>query len=231
MKLLENESSRIDKQKDEIMNLATNYPLAFTQGSVLLTDTPEQAIAKMVSFMSEEQKLDLEQKRLELSKTKAEIAKVNRMGTGGGTSTTGTPLTEEIADVIANLQSQNFSQTDIRAAIYKMYGGKFKKQTELASILDNILQGTQTPNTPVEEQRNRVLLKQQDLENKGVLKLDVLTGLYTRSSNGADIEAAANAGEITWTGEGWMDKYKNNIPDPSTISYTKNRWFGDDVKY
>lgn len=231
MKLLENESSRIDKQKDEIMNLATNYPLAFTQGSVLLTDTPEQAIAKMASFMSEEQKLDLEQKRLELSKTKAEIAKTNRTGTGGGTSTTGTPLTEEIADVIANLQSQNFSQTDIRAAIYKMYGGKFKKQTELASILDNILQGTQTPNTPVEEQRNRVLLKQQDLENKGVLKLDVLTGLYTRSSNGADIEAAANAGEITWTGEGWMDKYKNNIPDPSTISYTKNRWFGDDVKY
>lgn len=87
MKLLENESSRIDKQKDEIMNLATQYPLAFTQGSVLLTDTPEQAIAKMASFMSEEQKLDLEQKRLDIAKTKADIAKTNRTGTGSGSGT------------------------------------------------------------------------------------------------------------------------------------------------
>mgnify|MGYP006921294797 FL=1 len=84
MKLLENESARLDKQKDDIMELATKYPLAFTQGSVLLTDTPEQAIAKMASFMSEEQKLELEQKRLDIAKTKADIAKTNRTGTGSG---------------------------------------------------------------------------------------------------------------------------------------------------
>lgn len=151
MKLLEDESARIDKQKDEIMDLATKYPLAFTQGSVLLTDTPEQAIAKMAQFMSEEQKIELEQKRLDLAKTKAEIAKIGRTGTGTGgvagdmVGETGLPIVEEIAGMVADLRSKNFSQDDIRASVYEIYGGKFKKLSDLASVLDNVFQGASKP--------------------------------------------------------------------------------------
>jgi len=138
MKLLENESSRIDKQKDEIMNLATNYPLAFTQGSVLLTDTPEQAIAKMVSFMSEEQKLDLEQKRLELSKTKAEIAKTNRAGTGAGGSggAAATGLTLFSADDQAIINAGFAAGKSLQTIINDLGGPSVFSKKQLDSLQD-----------------------------------------------------------------------------------------------
>lgn len=136
MKLLENESSRIDKQKDEIMNLATKYPLAFTQGSVLLTDTPEQAIAKMVSFMSEEQKLDLEQKRLELTKTKAEIAKTNRTGTGTGSGVAGTGLTLFSADDQAIINAGFAAGKSLQTIINDLGGPSVFSKKQLDSLQD-----------------------------------------------------------------------------------------------
>lgn len=137
MKLLENESTRLDKQKDDIMDLATKYPLAFTQGSVLLTDTPEQAIAKMASFMSEEQKLDLEQKRLELVKTKAEIAKTNRTGTGaGGGGAAATGLTLFSADDQAIINAGFAAGKSLQTIINDLGGPSVFSKKQLDSLQD-----------------------------------------------------------------------------------------------
>lgn len=230
MKMLTDQADQITKNQNELLDIAQKYPLAFTQGGVLLTDTPSQAIAKMASFMSAEQKLDLEQKQLEIQKTKAEINKIKAgssgSGSGAGTGSSGEPLAQEISQYIAYLRAQGKDQVTIRNEVYSNYSGKFKKLTDLAGIVDNVLQGvvTEKPKTPQELQNERVLTAQQQAEKDGSLSLNMATGEYEALNYPQEVALAIKDGKIEFKDGKYYDKTNGNkvIPNPSNIRYNDN---------
>lgn len=238
MNALKAEADRIAADKDKVFDLATQNPQAFSKGNVTFRDTLDQAIAKMLPFLSEQQKADLEKKRLEneliqsqITENKAQAKKALSGGGGSGGGASG-GLSSEIAGDVAALRAQGYGEDEVRQAIFKMYGDKFSKQTELATILDNTLQGTVKALTPQQEQAERVLRMQQDLETKGIMELDTETGKYVNANNASAIKDAESNGAIRWNGTNWVDtKWGKDITDPSRIEYKKGRWFSDDLKY
>lgn len=233
MKMLTDQADQITKNQNELLDIAQKYPLAFTQGGVLLTDTPSQAIAKMASFMSAEQKLDLEQKQLEIQKTKAEINKIKTgssgsgSGSGAGIGPSGLPLNEEVANYIAFRRAQGDSQVDIREKVYQNYSSSFKKPADLASLLDNILQGTvaDKPVDPQKEQADRILKAQQEAEKRGEMTLDLEDGTYYENANKDQIAMAEQDGKIKFENGKWVDvKNGTVINNPSNIKYSRPGW-------
>ena len=118
-----------------------------------------------------------------------------------------------------------YDQEETRTAILQEYQGQFSKPADLNGILDNALQGAVAPRTPQQEQADRVLTKQQDLEAKGIYKLDLTDGSYVPTGNATDIQNAADAGLITWNGSNWQKDGKD-IADPSKIKFDSGkRWW------
>lgn len=232
------EADRIAKQKDELFALAQDNPQAFSKGGVTFRDSMDAAIAKMLPFLSEQQKADLEKKRLEnellqssINENNAQAKKALTGGSGGGGGASG-GLSSEIAGDIAALRAQGYGEDEVRQAIFKMYGDKFSKPTDLATILDNTLQGAAKAQTPQQEQADRVLKTRQDLEAKGIMELDAASGKYYDAPNASAIKDAESDGAIRWNGTNWVDtKWGKDITDPSRIQYKKGRWFSDDLKY
>lgn len=98
MKLLKDEDDRLENNRKQLTDLATNYPSAFAKGGVTFADSPQQALAKMLPQLSQQEaekyKLDLESKKLNMQKQKADIANTNsqiskRASSGGSGSSTG----------------------------------------------------------------------------------------------------------------------------------------------
>lgn len=235
--LLEAESKRVEEDKDAVFELSSKYPDAFIKGGVTYLDSRDTAFRKMAPYLAERDRLMLEQERAQLELTKSQIAenkaqaaKAGRTGTGtgsgGGAGSTGIPLAEEIAQYMAFLKSQGKSEQDIRLEVYANYGGSFKKQSDLASIVDNALQGGAKPADPQKEQSDRILKMRQNAEAKGLLDIDVETGKYTETSNAAEIKKAESAGKIKWNGTNWVDTANNaDILDASKIEYNDKGWF------
>lgn len=72
---IETQAQTLQKNKDDVVDLMTKYPKAFLNGGVTLLDTKEQAIAKMLPTMAEDEKL----------KFNAELAAKNRSNATSGT--------------------------------------------------------------------------------------------------------------------------------------------------
>lgn len=230
MNALSDEANNIAKNKDALFALAKDNPQAFSKGGVTFTDSLEAATAKMMPYLSEQQKADLDKKRLEnellqssINENNAQAAKAGRSGTGSG-SGAGGGLQSEIAADVAALRAQNYNEADIRAAIVQQYGGQLKT-TELTSLLDNTLQGAAKAGTPQQAQADRVLAKQQDLEAKGILELETTTGKYSDAPNASAIKNAESAGLISWNGTNWVKDGKD-VSDPSKIKFDSGaRWY------
>ena len=226
MNALKEESDRLQKSKDQVFDLSTKFPQAFMKGNVTFRDTAEQAIQKMLPHLSEYEKIELQKKQLELAEIQSRIdenkaqAKKASSGSGGSGNASSTPLGQEVAEFIAFLRQSGKTEQQIREEVYQNYEGKFRKRTELDGVVDNVLQNSPNPLTPQQEQADRVLKYQQDLEAKGVLELDPATGKYTSTANGDMIQAALRDGKIKWTGTNWQDAATGReISDPGKIRY------------
>lgn len=241
--LLEAENKRLEEDKDAVFDLSAKYPDAFIKGGVTYLDSRDTAFRKMAPHLAERDRLALEQERAQLELTrsqiaenKAQAAKASRAGgtgSGVGTGSTGQPLAEEIAQFMAFLRSQGKSEQDIRLEVYQNYGGSFKKQSDLAAIVDNALQGGAKAQTPQQEQADRVLKTQRDKEAKGLLEIGD-DGKYEATANADEIKKAEAAGKIKWDGSQWVDTAKNvGIDDPRKIQYNdKGFWtIKDKLRY
>jgi len=175
MGLLSDESKRIDQQKDQVFDLATKYPQAFSTGGVTFTDTPEQALAKMLPLMSKQEK---EKYDLDILKTKASIAKTSSGGgSGGGGSSSSNNLASEIAADIAYGRQLGWSNEKIRQSITQEYAGKFKKQNDLFSILDNNLNADPKTTTDPSKELDNLLAKNSiDKLNSGSAEIQYKDG-------------------------------------------------------
>lgn len=107
--LLDDQSKNIEKDKDAILNLATQYPQAFTSGGVTFTDSPDQALQKMLPTMSAQEKeqyqLDVQQKQASIASAKAAAAKKAASGSGSAVG----DFDEETSKYINYLFEQNTS--------------------------------------------------------------------------------------------------------------------------
>lgn len=156
-KLLEDENDRLEKGKDQIFSLAEQYPQSFTKAGVTFLDTPEQAMQKMLPLLSERERMELEQKKLSLDSARLSNTKKSSGGggSGGGGSTGFAPGTiqSEIAEKIAYYTAADglgLSASEARKKVFGEYGGQLKT-TELTSIVDNVLQGSEKAMTPEEQ--------------------------------------------------------------------------------
>lgn len=156
-KLLEDENDRLEKGKDQIFSLAEQYPQSFTKAGVTFLDTPEQAMQKMLPYLSERERMELEQQKLSLEGARLSNTKKasGGGGSGGGGSTGFAPGTiqSEIAEKIAYYTAPDglgLSASEARKKVFGEYGGKLKT-TELTSIVDNVLQGSEKAMTPEEQ--------------------------------------------------------------------------------
>ena len=198
-KLLDDESNAIEKRKDDLFDLASKYPHAFAQGGATFMDTREQALAKMLPTMSTEEKqkydLEIQQKQLDLLKTKADIAKAGRTGTGGGGGGTGGALVEKIANDVELLKGaidpatgKPYTPDKIRTELLKEYGGQMKL-TELNSVVDQTLQG-QKSSTDVAAVRDEWV-------KQGLLHIDPTSSSgYAPTTNAQQIREAISAGLV-----------------------------------
>lgn len=144
MGLLDSENTRLDKQKDQLLELAIQYPNAFASGSVTFTDSPEQALQKMLPTMSAQEKQLFD---LDVKSKQAAITKAGSSGSGGSGSVGSDIVQNMAADVGLLKKSINpetgklFTDQEIRVELLKEYGGKLKP-TELNAVVDQALQGT-----------------------------------------------------------------------------------------
>ena len=120
-------------------------------------DTPEQAMQKMLPLLSERERMELEQKKLSLDSARLSNTKKSSGGggSGGGGSTGFAPGTiqSEIAEKISYYTAADglgLSASEARKKVFGEYGGQLKT-TELTSIVDNVLQGSEKAMTPEEQ--------------------------------------------------------------------------------
>lgn len=232
MNALKEESDRLVKDKDQVFELSTKFPQAFSKAGVTFRDTPEQAMTKLMPHLSEYEKLELQKKQLEIAEIQSRIdenkAQAKKAISGSGSGSTGgasTPITEEVAAFIAYLRQGGKTEQEIREEVYQNYGSKFKKQSDLSGIVDNVLQGAPKALTPQQEQADRVLKYRQDLEAKGILEIDPEKGTYVSTTNADMIQAALRDGKIQWTGTNWKDATTGReITDPGKIRYEDVGW-------
>jgi len=165
MGLLSDESKRIDQQKDQVFDLATKYPQAFSTGGVTFTDSPEQALAKMLPLMSKQEK---EKYDLEILKTRASIAKSSSSGGGGSSSTAAVPTS------LKSLESDlvNAFQNRLTDAEFQLYAqdklGRPLSSKEVTYIKQyfSTLQNTDAVKNSSLSQDEDALVKKQVAEGK-----------------------------------------------------------------
>lgn len=75
IKSLEDEATRLQKNKDDVLDFMTKYPHAFVAGGVTLTDTKEQALAKMAPYLAADEKTKFD---AEIASKNAATAKTNQ---------------------------------------------------------------------------------------------------------------------------------------------------------
>ncbi len=134
LQLLKDRSNHIDKNTNDVMNLAAKYPHAFVKGDVSFIDSPQEALSKMLPQMSAEEQqtynIDMARKEVALRNANAVFAK--RTGRGESFSPLGqnsssdggaqTPAqsTALISQYIMYLKSQNpdITPEEIRYQVY-----------------------------------------------------------------------------------------------------------------
>ncbi len=215
---LEDRNKTIETQAQAVFKLATDYPKAFANSKVTFMDTEAQALAKMAPFMAADEKvkydLDVQQKQADIAYKKAEAIKAAQTtGTGG----VGGELSSSIAGLITDMKAAGYNESDIRAGVYARFG-KDAKPSDLASITDNILQGTQKPQTEEQKFAEAEASAKLTAMKKGFQRIGE-DGKPTATDNAGDIKKAQEKKLISWNGTAWEDTNKNVIPDPSTISY------------
>lgn len=243
MNTLADEAKSIEARKEQLFALAQKSPQAFSKGGVTFLDSMDVALRKMMPYLTEEQKAELEQQQLQnelirsqISENNAQAFKARTGGSGGsgGSGTTESSIRAGIASDAAALRAQGFPEDEIRQALMQAYGGANMKTTELVSIMDNVLQGASKSLTPQQELAERVFNAQKTAELKGLLRLDDETGKYVATDNKAQIEDARAKQLIHWDeGAGaWREgnglvggKTGEIIADPSKISVGTQKSF------
>lgn len=166
--LLEGEADRIDRDKDTLLGFAQANPDSFAKAGVTFMDTPEAALQKMLPYLSESERLALEEARLSIEQSRATIAKTRRTGTGGGGGGAGGAgagggLVGEIATAVSYFLDEGRSQDEIRRLIYGRYGDSMKT-TEIERVLDSSFSGAPKPVEPDEPLTPEEILKQKKAE-------------------------------------------------------------------
>lgn len=176
-KLLEDESARLEKDKDSLFDLAVKYPSAFAQGGVSFLDDPATALKKMLPKMAADEK---QQYDLDIAQAQASLAATNRSNRGGSGGAAGTGGVSEASDYIAWLKTievpdeeaakrglskaRKLSPEEIKADVYKTFGSSLKT-TEIDRVMTDILgkeavQKTLSASQQVAEIKNQTWLDQ-----------------------------------------------------------------------
>lgn len=86
-KLLEDENKRLDDDKDTLLGFAEKYPQSFVKAGVTFQDSPDTAMQKMMPYLQEREKLEMESMRADLADKQAATKKKLSGGSGGSSST------------------------------------------------------------------------------------------------------------------------------------------------
>lgn len=171
MSLLEAEDERLEKQKDQLLDLAIKYPNAFASGSVTFTDSPEQALEKMLPTMSAQEKQLFD---LDVKAKQAAIAKTNKAGSGGSGS--GSSEGEDgVYAAVAHLRTvvdpaigRPYTEEEIRQLVGQKFEGTMKR-TDLTAYIDSALKGGVADRNPVQEIQDQQATAQADAVASGEL--------------------------------------------------------------
>jgi len=158
--LLEGEADRMNRDKDTLLGFAEKNPDSFAKAGVTFMDTPEAALQKMLPYLSEMERLSLENARLGIERSRAMITKAQRTGTGGGA---GSSLVGEIATAVSYFLDEGRSQDEIRRLIYGRYGDSLKT-TEIERVLDSSFSGAPKSVEPDKPLTPADILKQKKAE-------------------------------------------------------------------
>jgi len=243
MNALADEAKSIEARKEQLFTLAQENPQAFSKGGVTFLDSMDAALKKMMPYLSEQQKMAIEEQQLQNELLRSQISENNAQaykartggsgGSGGGGAAAGeSSIRASMAQDAAALRAQGYPEDEIRQALMQAYGGVNMKTTELVSIMDNVLQGAPNSLTPQQQLAERVDKTRQELELKGLLELDAETGKYVSTPNRAQIEEAQSKSLVHWDSEkgAWRkgNKFSDGevIADPSKISVgTHSAWY------
>lgn len=181
-KLLEDEAGRLDEDKDKLLDLAQQFPDSFAKSGVTFVDSPEQAIQKMIPYLSKQEQMQMEEAKLKLESLRADIAKTKRTGTGGsGGSSAGNDVYAQMATDVLSLRNAGYPEDEINLALLQKYGSKFGKRTDLTAAIDQALQGGSkalTPEQKLEQGLSNWQLKQLE-DGKAEYGYDPVTGKPT----------------------------------------------------
>lgn len=132
MDLLQEESKNIQKNKDDVFELAQKYPSAFSKSNVTFTDTREQALAKMMPNLAEYERLALEKERLTneqlkstIEENKAQAKKyLSGGGGGGGGSKSSAPsaFDDRINNALVEMYANGENLEDVVATLQQVLG-------------------------------------------------------------------------------------------------------------
>ena len=154
-KLLTEEADRVEKERDAIFNLATEYPDAFVKGGVTYLDTQDKALAKMTPYLAESDRLKIEQARASLELTKSQIlenkAQASKALSGDSGGSSGVNSTEESVMTSARdavklaLQRkkegaagwQDITVDEIIQNVLAQYGPHVRDQAQLKLVVEN----------------------------------------------------------------------------------------------
>lgn len=149
--MLNDESTRVEKNKDQVFDLATKYPSAFASGGVTFLDDPAAALRKMLPKMAADEKQRYD---LEIAKAQADLAATGRSNRGNGNgsiSDTGPNSPVAYIDWLKNVEvpdekaaargmskGRKLTPEEIKTEVYKEFGNK-KDRTYLDGIMTDII--------------------------------------------------------------------------------------------
>jgi len=116
---LVDEATRLQTNKDTLVTMAENYPDSFAQSGATFMDTPEEALKKMLPFLSERERLELQQLREQVEAT----SRSNRGSGGGGGSDILSLFDEEESQRIAAAYDAGLSVEDTVRDLQSVMGG------------------------------------------------------------------------------------------------------------
>lgn len=143
MDLLQEESKNIQKNKDDVFELAQKYPSAFGKSNVTFTDTREQALAKMMPNLAEYERLALEKERLTneqlrstIEENKAQAKKYLSGGGGSGSSSAPSAFDATVNNALVEMYANGENLEDVVATLQAHLGRPLdKKETDYVKAL------------------------------------------------------------------------------------------------
>lgn len=137
MDLLQDESKNLQKNKDDVFELAQKYPSAFSKSGVTFTDSREQALAKMMPNLAEYERLALEKERLTndqlrsaIEENKAQAKKYLSGGSGSGGSGGSAPssFNADIKSFIVDAYANGKTDEDVIKVLQQELGRPLDKK-------------------------------------------------------------------------------------------------------